>query len=236
MLPAMGGVGPLEIWINPAPGGVEPAAFCLILGGMASRAERTAVRFRGCRPDPAVCPAETWSLNYPGFGGSAGAARLSVLAPAALAAFDALHSHAAGRPVAIIADSLGTAVALHVAAHRPAAALVLQNPPPLRELIVGVHGWWNLWAPAAWFAAGVPDALDSLANAARCHAPAVFLSAGRDRLVPPTLQRSVFAAYAGPKVGLEMPRSRHHGPPPGEVARRAAAVLASVLSGRRVVS
>jgi len=38
--------------------------------------------------------------------------------------------------------------ALSVAARRPVAGLVLQNPPPLRQLIMGHYGWWNLWLVA----------------------------------------------------------------------------------------
>ena len=50
----------------------------------------------------------------------------------------------------------------HVAANRPVAAIVLQNPPPLRQLILGHYGWWNLWLIATPVALGVPSELDSL--------------------------------------------------------------------------
>jgi hypothetical protein len=88
---------------------------------------------------------------------------------------------------------------LHVAATRPVAGVILQNPPPLRQFILGGHGWWNLWLLAAPVALSVPHDFDSIANARRCNAPAVFLNAERDGTVPLKYQEKIVAAYAGPK-------------------------------------
>ena len=90
---------------------------------------------------------EIWGMNYPGFGGSAGPARLSKMGPSAVAAFDELERHAGDRPIVVYGASIGAAAALHVAASRPAdiAGLILHNPPPLREMILRRFGWWNLW-------------------------------------------------------------------------------------------
>jgi hypothetical protein len=48
-------------------------------------------------------------------------------------------------------------------------------------------------------ALSVPHELDSIANARRCTAPALFLIAEKDRAIPPEQQRRIFGAYAGPK-------------------------------------
>src|SRR5439155_12173538 len=107
-------------------------------------------------------PVEVWAVNHPGFGGSTGPPRLSRFGPAALAAYDALAAEATGKPIFVSGMSLGSAMALHVAANRPVAGLILRSPPPLRNLIMTRHGWWNLWILATPVALGVPAELDSL--------------------------------------------------------------------------
>jgi hypothetical protein len=186
----------------------EPRAFVLEFTGNGGRAE-----WGGQLPlhrftDVAV---ESWTLNYPGFGGSDGPARLRSLGPAGLAAFDEICRIAAGRPVLLSGNSIGTLVALHVAAARPAVAgLVLRNPPPLRSLILGRHGWWNLWLGALWVVAGIPPELDGPATAAKVRRPAVFLSSTDDTLVPPDYQRIVIDAYAGHKTVVLLDGAGHN--------------------------
>ena len=203
------GDGHLELFTARSPGcaSTRPAVVDLELVGNGSRAEwaaRTAAQRWGDRP------VEVWALNWPGYGRSTGPARLAAIAPAALAAFDAVHATAAGRPVVIFGHSLGTTAALSVAARRPGVAgLVLLNPPPLPQLIVGHYGWWNLWVAAAIVAAQVPPDLDSLANASQVTAPAVFVSGSRDTVVPPAYHRRVFDAYAGPKRLVIEPTADH---------------------------
>lgn len=219
--------GTIEVWVRPAPEGAAPGLFVLHFCGAGGRAERSLLRFRDCWPDPAV---EAWSPNYPGFGGSDGPAGLGGIASAALAAYDALAVRTGGRRILISGDSLGSAVALCVAARRDAAALLVRNPPPLREIFVERHGWWNGMLPAAFVArAGLPAELDALANSAACRVPAVFLSSGRDEVVPPRLQMRVFRSYAGPKHLLRIPAATHRTSVPPGAARRVAELLAAAL-------
>jgi fermentation-respiration switch protein FrsA (DUF1100 family) len=83
---------------------------------------------------------------------------------------------------------------------------VLEKPPDLGPLIVGEHGWWNLWLialPVAWL---LPDAVDSEANAAALgDVPALFLVAKDDTVVPRRYALRVFESYAGPKRLVESP-------------------------------
>ena len=188
-------------------GRTDPAIVNLDLVGNGSRAEGSAVAAAERWGDR---PAEVWSVNWPGFGGSTGPPRVATIAAAGLAAYDTVATAAAGRPVVVGGHSLGTAAALAVAARRPVAGLVLVNPPPLRQLIVGRHGWWNLWVGAAAVALSVPADLDSLANGRRAAAPAVFFSNGRDTIVPPAYHHRVFDAYAGPKRLVVHPTATHN--------------------------
>ena len=206
---AVPGRRPVEVWTAQSFGARagEPEAFVLEFVGNASRAEAMAdmvAQEWGGRP------VEVWAVNYPGYGGSPGPARLASIAPAALAAFDELKSHAGPRPIIVSGQSLGTAAALHVAANRPVAGAVLWSPPPLRNMILRRFGWWNLWLVAGPVALQVPAELDSLANARNVKAPAVFVATGRDTVVPLAYQSKVSDAYAGPKQFVRRPDSEHN--------------------------
>lgn len=191
---------------------VEPEAFILEFTGNASRAEMVA---EDTAWEWQRHPVEVWAVNYPGYGGSSGPARLQAIADTSLITFDKLKAKAAGRPIFLVGTSLGTTAALHVAAHRDVAGLVLMNPPPLRQLIRGKFGWWNLWLIATPVSFGVTADLDSLANAARCDAPAMFITSARDEIVPLKYQQRVADAYAGPKRVLSREGANHNDPVEG---------------------
>jgi pimeloyl-ACP methyl ester carboxylesterase len=157
-------------------------------------------------------PVEIWAVNYPGFGQSTGPAALAAIPPAALAAYDELVGHARGKPIFVSGFSMGTTAALYLAAHHPVAGMLLHNPPPLRQLILGRYGWWNLWILAGAIAAQVPTDLDSLKNARLITVPAVFVLSGGDTTVPPFYQRKVVDAYAGPKQVVIADGANHNTP------------------------
>jgi pimeloyl-ACP methyl ester carboxylesterase len=188
----------------------RPSAFVLAFTGNASRAEQDASLTMDEWID---LGADVYAMNYPGYGRSTGPARLKSAAAAGLAAYDWLRERAGDRPIYLVGNSLGTTVALHVAAERPGVAgLMLTNPPALRQLILGRFGWWNLWLAAGPIALGVPGELDSVANAARCRQPAVFVTSGRDEVVPIEYQRRVVDAYAGPRRSIDRADARHNDP------------------------
>jgi len=185
--------------------------------GNADRAEHWPTAEADMWNDRAV---EIWGMNYPGFGGSTGPAWLSNIGPAALAAFDELRRHAVDRPIVAFGTSIGATAALHVAASRPAgiAGLILQNPPPLREMILRRFGWWNLWLLAGPVALQMPKDLDSIENAKAIHAPAIFLLAEKDEVVPARYHRLVVDAYAGEKRVISL-RGAHHNDPVEDAAQ-----------------
>ncbi len=79
-------------------------------------------------------------------------------------------------------------------------------------MIVGDHGWWNLWLLAYPLSLRVPSSVDSVANAARCQAPAVFVMSAEDEVVRFRYQEQVWNAYAGPKERLVLASARHNDP------------------------
>lgn len=198
----------VEIWIACSPGAAreEPRAYVLAFIGNAARAELTAPFFA---KDWGDRPVEVWALNYPGYGASPGIARLASIAPAALAAYDELRRSSGDKPIYLEARSIGTAAALYVAAHRPVAGCILHNPPPLRELLLRRYAWWNLWLIGGPIALSVSRELDSLANAPRVDAPAVFVLSGADRVVPESYQHQVADAYRGEHRLILSPTSSH---------------------------
>jgi uncharacterized protein len=200
----------VEVWTARSPAvleGAEVHGFVLEFGGNATRAEQIVRHVADRWQRHAI---EVWVMNYPGFGGSEGPARLARIPGAAIATYDQLQRVAGERPIFVAGNSLGSAAALHVAANRPTAGLVLQNPPPLQRLIVRRHGWWNLWLAAGPVALQVPPELNALLTAPRVHSPGVFLLADQDEIVPPVHQRAVVDAYAGPKRIIPLAASRHN--------------------------
>jgi hypothetical protein len=155
---------------------------------------------------------EIWGMNYPGFGGSTGPATLGRIGPAALVAFEALKVKAGERPIILFGASLGSTAALHIAAQRSVAGLILHNPTALRQLILGRFGWWNLWLLAGPVAVQIPADLDSVANAKRIHAPGIFLLADQDEIVVPRFQKRVVDAYAGEKRVIALRGAYHNSP------------------------
>jgi hypothetical protein len=215
----------VECWVARSPGaagGGEVDAIVLFFVGKADRSDRWINAVAGAWGEKRV---EVWGMNYPGSGGSDGPAKLVDVGPAALAVYDAAKKVAGNRPIFIHAGSFGTTAGIYVAANRPIAGLVLQNPAPLRKLILGYYGWWNLWVLAAPIASRVPAELDSIANGAKCSAPAVFISAGSDHVIPAGYHKLVIDAYAGPKRVIEMPGAGHNSP----LTREAAAKFAEDL-------
>jgi len=182
--------------------------------GNADRADRWVALEADAFGERAV---DVWGVNYPGFGGSTGPARLKRMGEAGVAAFDALKTKASGKPIYVFGASIGSAVALHVAAHRDVRGLVLHNPPPLRQIILRKYGWWNLWLLAGPVALQVPRDLDSVANAKGIHAPAIFLLAEQDEIVPPRFQRLVVNSFAGEKKVIPLPGAFHNSPIEGPV-------------------
>jgi len=207
--------GGLELWTavsQRAQQNGRADIYILRFYGNADRAERWVAAEANEWNDRAV---EIWGMNYPGFGSSTGPSRLSRIGPAALTAFDELQRHANSQPIVLYGASLGACAALHVAAQRPAAGLILHNPPPLRQMILRQFGWWNLWLLAGPIALQIPRELDSVSNAKAIHAPSVFLLAEKDEVVAPRFHRLVVAAYAGKKRVISLPGAYHNDPVEG---------------------
>lgn len=224
--------GVIEVWRASSPGARDLDAEELVLRfyGNADRADRWVSSDANELGERRV---ELWGMNYPGYGGSTGPATLEGIVRAAHVVFAELQTYARGRPIYVHGTSIGTTAALAIASRYDVAGVRLQNPVPLREIIRGEHGWWNAWVLAYPVSLQVPNELDSIANASRCKAPAVFVMSEKDEVVPPKYQKLVFDAYAGPKRSITMRGALHNDPVPAHVLYEVTRLMDVLRQGGR---
>lgn len=150
-----------------------------------------------------------WSLlavNYRGYGGNPGSPSESALFADALA----VHGWATGRPdidparIVAIGRSLGSGVAVYLAAERPLAGVVLITP---YDSLVAVAQRHYPYAPAALL---LKHRFDSIRRAPGIFAPLLTLAARRDNIVPVAHARALFSKWAGPKVWREFADAGHN--------------------------
>jgi pimeloyl-ACP methyl ester carboxylesterase len=208
--------GAIEVFVTPSSG--EPDAFVLAMFGNGEVADAPSAELAAMLAEHGM-RAEVWGVNYAGYGRSAGRASLDGVARSARRGYAELARRAAGKPIILYGSSMGTTAALHLAATVRVAGVVLKNPPPLPELILRRHGWWNLFLLALPVALQIPLELDSIANASRATAPAIFLSASDDEVVPIAYQERVMDAYAGPWRRFSLVGASHNDPLPARARR-----------------
>ncbi len=93
----------------------------------------------------------------------------------------------------IYGESLGTGVAVKMAAEREFAAVILESPYTSIAEGAQTHYWY---LPAKW---QVLDKWDSMAHIGRLRAPLLVVHGARDKTVPTRYGRELFAAAPEPK-------------------------------------
>jgi hypothetical protein len=207
--------GKVEVWVydHRVPESREQLV-AIKFPGAAGRAERAGPHPFECWPHVS---AEIWAVNMPGYGGSDGRASLDSISDAARSVWEEADRAADRTPPIVIGNSLGCAAALFLAARFQTGGLMLRNPVPIRELVLGRHSWWNAGLLTRWLVRAVPDELDTIDNARRATAPAYFFQSAHDRLVAPRYQNLIIDAYAGPKQVFRAPGMDHHDPVPEQI-------------------
>jgi fermentation-respiration switch protein FrsA (DUF1100 family) len=145
-------------------------------------------------------------LDYRGYGGNPGQPGERGLAADARAA----RAYLAGRRgvdasrLVYFGESLGTAVAVGLAAEHPPAALVLRSP--FTSLVdVGRHHY-----PILPVRLLLRDRFDAIRAIGAVRAPLLVVVGGRDEIIPPELSRGLYAAATGPRQLVELPAARHN--------------------------
>jgi pimeloyl-ACP methyl ester carboxylesterase len=150
-----------------------------------------------------------WSraaLNYRGYGASEGKPGERELVADAVSLFDAIAARddVDPRRVVVVGRSLGSGVAVQLAAVRPVAATVLISP---FDSLVAVGRMHYPWLPVDWL---LRHRFDARAAAGRIATPLLAIVGSDDRIIPPARSRALYDAWAGPKRWVEVSGADHN--------------------------
>jgi hypothetical protein len=150
-----------------------------------------------------------WSvaaLNYRGYGASEGVPGEAALRADALALYDALRRRpdVDTRRIVVFGRSLGTGVAVSLAAERPVGAVVLASP---YDSLVAVGRTHYPWLPVSL---ALRHRFDSATAASSIRSPLLVIVAERDAVVPAERSRALYEAWAGPKRWVGVPGTDHN--------------------------
>lgn len=140
-------------------------------------------------------------VNYRGFGESGGRPGEKALVADALAVHDwaAKHPRLDASRLCAHGRSIGTGVAVQLAAARPLRCVVLTSPFASLAAVGRSH---YPWVPVAWL---LRHRFDSAALAGSLRAPALVIYGGEDTIIAPGHSEELAAAWGGPveRVRLE---------------------------------
>lgn len=129
-------------------------------------------------------------LAYRGYGASDGSPEERALKADALALYDRVSAeHAA---VDVLSRSVGTGVALHLAARRAIGRLAMITP---YDSLVAVAGHHYPWVPVDWL---LHQRFDAAADARGVRVPTLLLVARQDEIIPPVHAQALANAFPQP--------------------------------------
>lgn len=149
-----------------------------------------------------------WSLlliNYRGYGESEGKPGEKELSEDALAVYDYAQRRVDVAPERIVAmgRSLGSGVAVYLAAHRPVRGVILVSP---YDSIIEVARHHYPFLPVSLL---LRHRFDSLARVPQIEAPLLCVTAAEDRVIPVARSRALFEAWRGAKTWCQIPLADH---------------------------
>ncbi len=180
--------------LPPAPGQPTLLYFHGNGGDLAGRRDR----FLRC----AAAGLGLYMMSYRGYAGSSGEPSERAIIADALAVYDGLRSRESG-PLILYGESLGSGVAVQVAAQRTPDAVILEAP---YTSIADVAQALYPIIPVRPF---LHDRFDSLSRIAAVRAPLLVLHGARDETIPVALGRALFDAAPEPKQMISFPSAVH---------------------------
>jgi uncharacterized protein len=143
-------------------------------------------------------------LEYRGYGGNPGAPTEAGLYDDARAGLDFLqHQAITANRLVLYGESLGSGIAVQIAAGQRVAALILESP---FTSVAAVAQYHYPYVPAARL---IWDRYDSLSRISRVRAPILILRGDRDAVVPAPFSETLFDAAPKPKESWSAPDAGH---------------------------
>jgi len=152
--------------------------------------------------ESARLPGASWLLmDYRGYGLSEGAPGEAALVADALAWYDKVVER--GQRVFVFGRSLGSGVAVQLAAARPVQAVILAAPYDSIAAVANRHYWY---LPVDLL---LKHRFDSIGRAPAMKQPLLCLIAEDDEVIPPEHALRLFDAWGGPKQKLVLQSAGH---------------------------
>ncbi len=155
----------------------------------------------------AEVPGASWLLmDYRGYGKSEGAPSEKALVADAISLYDHAVRLPGADPKRIYAfgRSLGSGVAVALAAERPLAGLILATAYDSLAAVAKRYYWY---LPVDWM---LKHRFDSIALAPNLKHPLLCLIAERDEVIPPVHAERLFDAWGGPKRKVMLQQAGHN--------------------------
>src|SRR5260370_34240102 len=144
------------------------------------------------------------ALSYRGYGGSSGSPSEAGLIRDGEAVYEFAAARYQTARLALWGESLGTGVAVALAATHPVAAIILDAPFTSAAAVGAAH---YPFLPVRWL---IKDPFYSDRRILDVHAPVLVLQGARDDVVPTALGEQLFALIPGPKQFLRFPDAGHN--------------------------
>jgi pimeloyl-ACP methyl ester carboxylesterase len=172
----------------------------LYFGGNAEDVALTVPSLAALFPERAI-----HAVHYRGYGGSGGRPSEEALVADAVAVFDQLRAR--HRDVVVIGRSLGSGVAVQLAAQRPVQRLILLTP---FASVLRLAAARFPWVPVPLL---LRDRFESWRHAGRVDAPTLIVAAGSDEVIPVAEARRLAASFAPGLVRFTLvPDAGHNSP------------------------
>ena len=168
----------IKVWVVARPGGRA----LLYFGGNAEDVAGNIESFAAAFADRSL-----YLVNYRGYGGSSGRPSEAGLVADALAVFD--HVQRENPVVAVMGRSLGSGVAVRLAAERPVERLVLVTP---FDSLVKLARHYFRWLPVGLL---MRDRYESARRVPQVSAPVLVVIAGEDEIIPRDRSDALAAAF-----------------------------------------
>ena len=143
------------------------------------------------------------ALSYRGYGGSTGKPSEEGLIRDARAAYDFARARYPAKRIVLFGESLGSAVAIALAAECEIGALILDAP---FTSMVDIGAAAYPFAPVRWL---IKDTFHSDERIVRVSAPLLVLHGERDSIIPISFSEKLFAVAREPKRMVRFPDGGH---------------------------